>query len=472
MGQLWAVARNLVIEVLRIRPLILLMVLFFSSITFGFGYWLHTGLGTADHKVQTFISYSMSITAAFLAFLTIFFSIASVTRDIKYKQVFTVTTKPISRMGYLAGKFLGMAVLNLLLLSVVGTLIFGMVRVLAHYEPEQDPDPEWSRDRLEHLVLVARESVYPRQVGYDEDEFKLQVKEEVEKVIAREKENYYLQEPAEIEKRQEIETKKWTDALTIRARSVMPGDEIVWHFSGLKPIQRENSYVFIRYKQETYPNTPDMTILGNWWYGGQENVLYTGKSFSLREESRVPHEFRLEVEAVSDEGDLYVAYENDLRNMPSIVIFPLPNPSREQIGIEALYLAGGFTGNFLRSLAAIYLRLLFLSILGISLGAWLSYPVAVLTGLVIFFIGMCSNFILVSVRYELGSKVLGPAHILMTILPQLAAYDPIPSIERGRIVNYQMLANCLLLLLLIKGGVISLIGYLVFKFRELARVIV
>ena len=184
MGQLWAVARNLVIEVLRIKPLILLMVLFFSSITFGFGYWLHTGSGTADHKVQTFISYSMSITAAFLAFLTIFFSIASVTRDIKYKQVFTVTTKPISRMGYLAGKFLGMAVLNLLLLSVVGTLIFGMVRVLAHYEPEQDPDPEWSRDRLEHLVLVARKSVYPRLVGYDEAEFQRQVKEEVEKVSA------------------------------------------------------------------------------------------------------------------------------------------------------------------------------------------------------------------------------------------------------------------------------------------------
>ena len=472
MSQLWAVARNLMIEVLRIRPLIWLMTVFFSVITFGFGYWLHKGLGTADQKVQTFISYSLSITAAFLAFFTIFFSIASVTRDIKYKQVFTVTTKPISRMGYLTGKFLGMAVFNLGLLLVSGTLIYGMVRVLARYEPQQDPDPAWSRTRLEHLVLVARESVYPQQVGFDQAEFQRQVQEEVEKVVAREMENYYLQDPAETEKRRKSETQLWTNALMLRARTVMPGDQIIWHFAGLKPIRRENSFVFIRYKQETYPNPLDMMILGNWWYGGAENVLYTGKSFSLREESRVPHEFKLEAKAVSETGDLYVAYENDSRNMPTMVVFPEPNPSREQIGIEALYLAGGFAGNFLRSLTAIYFRLLFLSVLGIALGAWLSYPVAVLTGLVIFFIGMCSNFILASVRYELGSKVLGPANILMTFLPQLAAYDPISAIEKGRIVPYQMLANCLVVLLLIKGGVIGLLGYLVFKFRELARVIV
>jgi len=193
MGQVWAVARNLVIEVLRIRALLFLLVVFIAVITLGFGYWLHTGLGTADQKVQTFISYSLSISGAFLAFVTIFFSIASVTRDIKYKQVFTVTTKPISRIGYLTGKFLGMATLNLLLLSVLGTLIFGTVRVLAHYEPEQDSDPEWSRKRLEHLVLAARESVYPRQVGFDEAEFARQVQEEVEKAVSLAIENYQLQ---------------------------------------------------------------------------------------------------------------------------------------------------------------------------------------------------------------------------------------------------------------------------------------
>ncbi|MCP4708104.1 MAG: ABC transporter permease [Planctomycetes bacterium] len=472
MVQLWAVARNLVIEVLRIRSLVLLTVVFFFVITFGFGYWLHTGLGTADHKVQTFISYSMSISAAFLAFLTIFFSIASVTRDIKYKQVFTVTTKPISRIGYLAGKFLGMAVLNLFLLFVVGALIFGVVQALAHYEPELDPDPEWSQTRLEHLVLVARKSVFPRQVGYDEAAFQQQVQEEVEKVIAQERDNYRLQDPEDIDKRRKRETNTWTNALTIRTRSVMPGDQITWHFSDLQPLQQENSFIFIRYKLESYPNPDTIPVIGNWWFGDKENVLYTGEPLTLREAPRVPHEFKLDAGVVSDNGDLYLAYENDIRNTPIMVVFPEPNPSREQIGIEALYLAGGFTGNFLRSLAAIYFRLLFLSIMGIALGAWLSYPVAVLTGLVFFFIGMCSNFITISVQYELGSKVLGPAKILMAILPQLAAYDPIPSIERGRLVESQMLGSCLLVLLLLKGGVIGLIGYLVFKFRELARVIV
>ena len=77
MGRIWAIARNLIIEVFRMRALMIFLAIFTLVYTLVFAYWLHGSSGPADEKVQTFISYSLSILMTVLSFLAIFISIST-----------------------------------------------------------------------------------------------------------------------------------------------------------------------------------------------------------------------------------------------------------------------------------------------------------------------------------------------------------------------------------------------------------
>ena len=73
----------------------------------------------------------------------------------------------------------------------------------------------------------------------------------------------------------------------------------------------------------------------------------------------------VDVKAVSPGGEFYLAYMNHPSNN-TIVIFPPEN------GLEVLYVAGHFEANLARALGLIFVRLLFLGVLGLAAGAWVS----------------------------------------------------------------------------------------------------
>jgi len=457
---IWAIARNLVKEVLRMRFLLLFVALITASYTIFFAYWLQSHAGRADQKVQTFLSYSLSGTAVFLALLTIFISIASITRDIKYKEIFSITTKPVSRVQFLIGKFLGIALLNLFMLLISCGLIYG----LARWMQTSSSATEDERERLKELVLIARQSVKPQFKDIGEE-----VNKKVEAVVERKMRDesvFYKNNPALVAEMRQSLAKEFTDELTQLAGSVSPGQHIVWHFTGIEPIEREKGFVYIRYKQDVSQNPADSTTFGEWTYGPQDPLNYGGTQRSTRDTIRTIHEFPVPVSAISPEGDLYVLYRNPTQNQYITVIFP------PDTGIEVLYEAGSFEGNLLRGTILIYLTLIFLVVLSVAMGGWLSFPVAALFVMVIYVLGISGDFIAESMKYEGTPFQMSISSVLLSFLPNFATYDPVPQIETGKLVALQKLGECGLFLILVKGGIVALFGYLVFKFRELARVIV
>jgi len=217
--------------------------------------------------------------------------------------------------------------------------------------------------------------------------------------------------------------------------------------------------------------TPDsLAVSGLWSFGPSPDVLHTGERFFTRDAVRTVHEFPIPRRVVSEQGDLYVAFHNPVENYPVNIIFPLPG--REKVAIEALYAVGGFTDNFIRSLTAIFLKLLFLGLIGLAMGCWLSFPVASLFIMVIFLLGLASNFIADAFRWNLGLDKSAVSAVMSFFLPRLGAYDPVPLLEKGHWVTNELLATSLWLMIGVKGGIIMFFGYLMFKFRELARVIV
>ena len=102
MNSILAVAKNTIKQALRMKiALVFIIMLLVLLPVLGIS---TTGDETIKGRLQTFISYSMSLTSFLLCLLTIAISIYTVTNDIKEKQIFTVVTKPIRRFEFLTGK--------------------------------------------------------------------------------------------------------------------------------------------------------------------------------------------------------------------------------------------------------------------------------------------------------------------------------------------------------------------------------
>ena len=86
-----------------------------------------TGDGTLKGRLQTFVSYGLSLTGLLLSLLTIIVSIYAITSDIEHRQIYTVVTKPIRRYQIILGKVLGVIVLDVALLTLFAGIVYGVI---------------------------------------------------------------------------------------------------------------------------------------------------------------------------------------------------------------------------------------------------------------------------------------------------------------------------------------------------------
>ena len=438
------------------------VVLLLAVLTFGFAAWLHFTPGQADREVQTFLSYSLSSTWTTLSLLTIFVSIATITRDIKRREVFTVMTKPVSRGHFLLGKFLGLAVFNLVAMLLVGVTIYGLARLLQFTQPTTDAE----RAKLKHLVLAAR-----RGVKAPLPDVTAEVREKVEDIIRRElaTKPAYRDDPRSVDMMRRHLMEGFEGKMHMKSHTIPPGRSVTWHFTGIKPKDRENGFLYIRFQQDATTLDTRYMISNEWTYGPEDPAIAGGTVYLSREVVDVVHEFPIPVRALSEQGDLYLTYRNVSTDRRMTVIFP-PEEDR----LELLYAVGGFEGNYACMAALMYLRLLMIGAVGLALGAWLSFPVAVLATSVFYVVGLATGFILYSLDWQVHEAHAAAVRAAMQCLPNYSAYDPIPKIERGRTIELasEVLGNLTFWKDVAITGVVAFIGYLVFRFRELARVIV
>ena len=105
MRKVWAVATNTIRQALRMKVAAIFIVLLLVLLPVMGS--TATGDGTLKGRLQTFVSYGLSLTSLLLSLLTIIVSIYSITSDIEHRQIYTVVTKPIRRYQLILGKFLG-----------------------------------------------------------------------------------------------------------------------------------------------------------------------------------------------------------------------------------------------------------------------------------------------------------------------------------------------------------------------------
>ncbi len=454
MRSIWAVARNTIRQALRMKIAAAFIVLLIILIpVMGLGI---TGDGTIKGKLQSFVTYSLALVSLLLSLLTIIVAAYSLADDIKQRRIYMVLTKPISRFELLAGKLLGVILLDLMLLVPLSAIIYG----ITIYIPVHNNATAQQMQTLDNEFFTARASIKP-----PEPDVTAEVRQLYEKLKAEK------QLPEGVSYVDIINN--LTQLKKLEKQAAGPGSEIRWQFDNIR-ITDPNQSLFIRYKYDVSVNPLDLNIQSGWMVGDlrQLPIIPEGRGsiyiFERRDLIRTFHELEVPANAVASDGHLEVAFLN-LPTNNTVVIFP---PGE---GLELLYKAEGYTANFVKAVMMIFLRLVFLACIGIFAASFLSFPVAILLCLAVLCIATISGFILESFGYlsrEIGTIYRFTVGLIIQMIPRFDQYNPSTYLVPARLISWPFLAKLVGLMICLQSFVIFLLSLLVFKFKEIARITV
>jgi hypothetical protein len=459
MRRMWAVATNTIRQALRMKVAAMFIVLLLVLLpVMGF---TATGDGTLKGRLQTFVSYGLSLTGLLLSLLTIIVSIYTVTSDIEHRQIYTVVTKPIRRYQIILGKVLGVIVLDVVLLVLFAGIVYGVTSWIPRFVDA----PEEERQAVDNEFYTARASLVPPLAD---------VQKEVEAT-------YRKLSPEDLATiyphmtQQEV-LKQLTNRLRLEKRAAAVGQTLLWEFRNVK-VHDPNQSLFVRFKYDVSVTPQDEQVYGQWQVGdprqfqqGAQGPVQTPIWQQTRKDIvRKFHELEVPASVVAKDGYLAVGFYNPPPLNDTVVLFPLDD------GLEVLYKADTFTGNFVRAALLILCRLVFLACLGALAASFLSFPVAILFCVVIFVTGTASGFIVDSFGY-MGQNISRiytyTVQAIIQLLPQFDKYNPTKFLVPARLMTWSFLGQVALVLVMVKGLLLLTLALLIFSFRELAKVVV
>lgn len=459
MRRVWAVATNTIRQALRMKVaaafiVLLLVLLPVMGLT-------ATGDGTLKGRLQTFVSYGMSLTSLLLSLLTIIVAIYSITSDIEHRQIYTVVTKPIRRYQLILGKFLGVVVLDIALLTLFSGIVYGVVVLMPRFVKATEEE----RADLDNEFYTARASLVPPL---------LDVHEEVEQIYRKLAENDQLSTAYPNYSPQEVR-RLLTKRVQLEKRAAAIGQMLVWEFKNVRPTDPNHQSLFIRFKYDVSVTPPDEQVYGDWRIGdlrgemnGTEVKTPLYRDAPRRDPVRKFREIAVPANAVAKDGYLAVAFANPPLNNTT-VLFPIED------GLEVLYKADTFLGNYVRAALLILSRLIFLACLGVMAGSFLSFPVAILFCLVVFVMGAASGFIVDSFGYMSQNVSRIYAYTIQSVirlLPRFDSYNPTEFLVPARLISWRLVGEVLLIVVCLKAALLLILSLVIFSFRELAKVVV
>ncbi len=496
MGSIWAVARVTIREALRQKMAVALLVLL-AVLLPALGFMVE-GDATLPGQAQMFLDWSLRSSRLVLAFMTIFVSCATIAWELKYRQAYVTLTKPLARWQFLTGKWVGIAILNLMLLGCVGLVIEGFAWNFRGRPPlqfngwsawpswndsavelkglteQQRMDEQRDRDILLKEVLVARRSLTPiKPIDQMEDEVSRMIEQ-------RKSEGRMPTDKTELAFRQELYLQ-----LQQQYRSVDPLSAKTFKFSGLHDARRQG-YVQIRYRIEPGRSTPN-EMMSYAWQVGVERKTEPLQYDRINEPVRTLHTLRVPATAISEDGELHVAFINVNPRNPRGTFAASAIFSGEK-GLEVLYPVDAFEANLVRALLMVWVQLLFLSALGLFAASFLTFPTAALMCLLIFFAGSGVSYLLESISWTMKddaavvsqsiTKMMRPAlYAFLGAIPDFARYTPAEAMVDGRVVSWSWngspsLSRSMVYIGLVRTSLVLLIGCLILRRREVAQVVV
>ncbi len=455
MRSIWAVATNTIKQVLRTKIAAVFIILLIVMLPV-MGTTV-TGDGTLKGRLQTFVSYGLSLTSFLLCLLTIIISIYSLTSDIDQRQIYTVLTKPIRRFQLVLGKLLGVILLDVVLVIGFSAIIY----TITIYTPKFTDANKAQHIKADNEFFTARVDLPPAEAD---------VTQEVIDTYKKLQASGQLEEFAGMS-RKEI-TAQLTNQKKLQMRAAAVGRDLLWEFHNVRPTD-PNGSLFIKFKYDVSGISPSNSpvygrwVIGDWQYirygvAGETPVYDRVLSHSIR----TFHEIEISAAVVPKDGHLAVGFLNVPVNNTVVIFSEDP---------KVLYKTDTFTANFIRAALLILLRLIFLACLGILAATFLSFPVAVMLSLVIFFTASFSSFFIESFDFlgeSLSNIYRYTVRPIILLMPQFDKFNPTKYLVSAQILSWFLLSKVAFFLICIKAVLLLLLGLLIFSFREIARIII
>jgi hypothetical protein len=413
--------------------------------------------GTARGFTQILLTYTLSVITGLLGFSTLWLACGTLARDIEECQMQVVATKPIARWQIWLGKWLGIISLNAALLALSGTSVYGLLQWRATKLPAAE------QTVLREQVLVARGSAR-------EQDFNTEIDAATERIVQGRLKNSPVDKVDVPEVRKQIREQVKADF-----QLVPPGYSRQWRIDlGFAKRYLRNRPLQLRVKFNTAQGSSSGTFTALWQAGVPETAgFWRSEPMSLAPNTF--HEFQIPPNLFDDQGVLTIVFVNP--NDTSL-LFPLED------GMEVLYPQGGFTLNFARGLGIIFCWMALLAALGLTAASFLTFPVAAFFSLAILTIGLSSRTLAEAVESGtiMGGNeetgVMGHSVVDVAVIPLFKGcllaiklvenFSPIDSLSSGRSISWGELGMAFGQIVLLPGGIIGVIGILLFNRRELA----
>jgi len=479
MRRIFAVARNMIAEGIRMKIAIIFIVML--AVIVPAMPSIIQGDGTLKGRVQTFLAYSLGAAGVLLSLLTLFLSCSSVANEIRGRSIFLVVTKPIARWQFLLGKWLGIVMLDAALLAGTAVVIYALVAYLKTTSWINEAD----RAALRYEVLTARASVRPVTPDFDEltdvrfEELKKQGRLPTD---IRLPDGTLSSTGRTIREqiRNEISTQWWT---------CRPRGAREFRFVNVRPDPKRGEFIHLRYKAQVSVYPPRETLLC-WWEVGDPSKADIAEPYRRPRADAVAryHVVPFPADAIAPDGSLLIRFvnRNPTQPWPPEATFATSVNFSERGDLEVLYEVGSFETNLIRSLLMILTQLMLLAAVGVLASSFLSFPVACLLCMMVYLIAISSGFLEDAVRmvaanpdttqHDVALKlaaILKPVTLVfLKIMPHLSSYNPIRQLVDGRLVSWQWLGQAGLWLGGVQTGLALAGACLIFRRRELAQVIV
>ncbi len=460
-----------------------------------------------EYRVSNFLRYSLFVTGLLLSIMTILLCTRSVAREVESKVVFTTLTKPIARWQHLLGKWVGAMALNALLLTVAGVGIYAFTKAIAQ-QPAQDPldavavQDEILTARIVHTPDEAEPGMLARDIG-----------ERLERLRQLEPDFYMTTDPVSGQVRP-IPFEQLPENLRVPLQaevvsdwlSVPPRSSRVYRFSGLTGAAEYGRFVQLRFKPEAKGAAPPDKRMQLWFrangrdldFYGMENGQLVSKPMPRFAEDKFAV-IRIPVEMIGDDGVLDLEVFNGGRGAPDQPRLAF-NPAE---GMELLYTVGGFEFNLVKAMFVLWVRLMFVAMLGICAATFLGFPTACLLCGLVFAAAAASGYLAESLdQYgafanedmPLWGKIIGVptafiaklgegeyydafkviirtiGEVFTAFVPALSEYNPAPMLAEGRAVTTDLIGRSLLWVGGVWTGALALIAAALYHRRELAHV--
>jgi len=481
-----AVARTVVDEAIRMKVALVLGILFVLSLPI-LPLLLDSG-ERLSYRVQFFLTWALGGTGFLLGLLTVFLGCGSFCGDIDSNRIHLTLTKPLGRLEYLAGKWLGLTAVNLLLVGLAGMAIYTSTLLLSR----TDALGEIDRRALDEQVLTARLSqlpTHPAGEAFDKtlDTMLLELEKEAPDAFKADREGT----------RNRIRGDYFLNWHTLKPDRVA---EFV--FSGLGDAKQQSDRVHLRVRPYgDVPGIDHADVKFAMWLNDRPYPYRDNEHVDYVLPGGMTHTLELPVEAIDKEGRLKVTLANRNLIIPGAtqpVWISLP-PGK---GLQLLHTVGSFTPNYALGLVILWLKLTLVAAVAVTAATFLGFPMAVLTSLFVFIAALGSGFIGDSLELSTGmdqdqATVLQMAglrwmifrdfivegnyweafktmmavvgELFMTLVPPFDRYDAVSAVAGGMKIGLGMLGDCLLRVGVVAPLLLGLLGWWLFEQRDLVR---